>query len=85
MTKFNDLTVEALGKWFHPLAIVDPVRCFTTPHHVTDAMLKEASREAGYVFDRARLVRIGFHSMGEGLEEETKRRMKELIDLVVAN
>lgn len=85
VTKFNDLTLKKLRKWFNPLSIVDPVRCFTTPHHVTDSMLTEASREAGYVFDRARLVRIAYQAVDETVEKSLKGKMEDLIDLVVRN
>lgn len=83
VTKFNDLTVKKLAKWFNPLSVVDPVRCFATPHHVTDSMLREASREAGYVFDRARLVRIGDNSANETVGTSLQGKIRELIDLVV--
>ena len=83
VTKFNDLTLKKLCKWFNPLSIVDPVRCFATPHHVTDAMLMEASREAGYVFDRARLVRIGDQSVNDIVGTSMKASIQDLIDLVV--
>ena len=84
-TKLNDLTVKKLDKWFNPLSIVDPVRCFTTPHHITDAMLKEASREGGYVFDRARLVSIGHACKKETVEASIREEMKDLIELVAQN
>ena len=81
-TKFNDLTTKKLQKWFNPLSVVDPVRCFTTPFHITDAMLVEASRESGLVFDRARLVGIS-HRMPEGtVEAEMEKQISELIALV---
>lgn len=85
VNKLNDLTIKKLGKWFNPLSVVDPVRCFATPHHVTDAMLKEASREGGYLFDRARLVRIGHACNEETLEATIQRKMRDLIELVVQN
>ena len=85
INKFNDLTLKKLGKWFNPLSVVDPVRCFSTPHHVTDAMLREASREGGYVFDRARLASIGHVSKGELLEAPIRKKMRDLIDLVIHN
>lgn len=84
-TKLSDLTVKNLGKWFNPLSIVDPVRCFTTPHHITDAMLKEASREGGYIFDRARLVGIGHACKKLTVEVSIQNEMRNLIDLVVHN
>ena len=82
-TKFNDLTVKRLTKWFNPLSVVDPVRCFATPHHVTDSMLTEASREAGVVFDRARLVRIGHQGGNALVETSMQAQIEELIDLVL--
>lgn len=82
-TKFKDLTVEKLGKWFNPLSIVEPVRCFTTPFHVTDAMLIEASREGGVVFDRARLVGIFHQDANDAVEPAIQEKMNELIALVI--
>ena len=82
-TKFSDLSVKDLQKWFNPLSIVDPVRCFTTPFHVAEATLKEASREAGIVFDRARLVGISHHPANGAIEHEILSRMNELITLVI--
>ncbi len=82
-TKFNDLTLKRLSKWFNPLSVVDPVRCFATPHHVTDSMLREASREAGYVFDRARLASIAHRSPDGTLETHVQEEMRALVDLVV--
>ena len=82
-TKFSDLIVKDLQKWFHPLSIVDPVRCFTTPFHVADEMLKVASRKAGLVFDRARLVGISHQAAEGAIEHEILSRMNELITLVI--
>ena len=84
LTKFNDLSIKNLQKWFNPLSTVDPVRCFTTPFHVTDGMLIEASRQSGFVFDRARLVRVGQHLAERAIEPEIVNRMKELVKLVKA-
>ena len=81
-TKFNDLTIKKLSKWFNPLSLVDPVRCFSTPFHVVDAMLKEASREGGMVFDRARLVSIS-HKMSENaIEQKLLEKVVKLTGLV---
>ena len=84
-TKFHDLSVKDLAKWFNPLSTVDPVRCFTTPFHVTDAMLKEASRNGGFFFDRARLVSIFHETANDLVEPAIKDKMKELIELVVGD
>lgn len=81
-TKFNDLTIKKLQKWFNPLSVVDPVRCFTTPFHVTDSILKEASREGGFVFDRARLVGISQQLADDAIDPYLRVRMGHLIDLV---
>lgn len=80
-TKFYDLTVSNLRKWFNPLSTVDPVRCFTTPHHVTDAMLEDASRQAGVIFDRARLVSICKDLPDTDFEKQMRTDMVKLIDL----
>ena len=82
-TKFNDLTIKGLSKWFNPLSIVEPVRCFSTPFHVTDAMLREASREGGIVFDRARLVRLSRLVAKDRIEPEIHSKMNRLIELVI--
>jgi hypothetical protein len=64
-TKFEDVNLRRYRKWFNPLTYVDPMRAFTTPHHVPDAWLDEALRLAGLVFDRARLTRLA-EAMCEG-------------------
>ncbi|MDA8001949.1 MAG: hypothetical protein MPK62_05290 [Alphaproteobacteria bacterium] len=56
-TKYHDLDIEKIKKWFHPMTTIPPVRAFSAPHHVVDGLLREASRSAGLFFDRARLTR----------------------------
>lgn len=82
-TKFYDLTTQKLGKWFNPLSIVEPVRCFTTPFQVTDGMLKDASRQSGLVFDRARLTSIHHRASSEIFGSEIRRQIEELVALVL--
>ena len=82
-SKLSDLTVKKLAKWFNPMTIVEPVRCFATPFHVTDAMLTEASREGGIVFDRARLVGIVSEDIDDVLDADIRENMDRLITLVV--
>lgn len=82
-TKLTDLVVRDLEKWFNPLSTVDPVRCFTTPFHVTDAMLKEASRKGGIVFDRARLVSISHFPGMSVIEPGMSSDMDSLVTLVM--
>ena len=81
-TKYSDLTIKRLAKWFNPLSLVNPVRCFTTPFHVVDAMLKEASREGGFVFDRARLVSTSYNASHITIEQALQTKMAQLTDLV---
>ena len=81
--KYKDLDIKKLQKWFNPLSLVEPVRSFATPHHVTDALLREASREGGLFFDRARLTMIAFRAKEDVLDERMKRCIKRLVDLVL--
>jgi hypothetical protein len=55
-TKFNDLSLGKLNKWFQPLCYVyPPIRAFTIPFHLSNINLANAQRDAGMVFDRASL------------------------------
>ena len=76
--KWRDLKVEKLRRWFNPLSLVDPVRSFATPRQVDDDLLREASREAGLVFDRSRLVLAA----ADVLDEETATAMAQLTTMV---
>ena len=84
-TKYGDLNLKKLQKWFNrgPLSVVDPVRSFATPHHVTDVVLREASREGGLFFDRARLTMTAFHAKKAVIGNEMKKNMENLIELVL--
>lgn len=64
-SKFDDININKLSKWFNPMTLVDPVRVFCTPHHVTNGMIRETSREAGVVFDRIRLAILAENSSQE--------------------
>ena len=57
-TKYRDLDLARLKRWFNPLSDVQPLRSFATPHHVIDVLLREASQQSGLFFDRARLTLI---------------------------
>lgn len=82
-TKYGDLNLKKLQKWFNPLSVIDPVRSFATPHHVMDVVLREASRESGLFFDRARLTMTAFRAKRAVIGNETKRNMENLIELVL--
>lgn len=78
-SKWDELQIKKLEKWFHPMTVIPPVRAFATPHHVSDVVLKEASRAAGLFFDRARLTMI-LHSAGNGIfDENTQNKMQKII------
>ncbi len=81
--KYGDLNIKKLQKWFNPLSLIEPVRSFATPHHVTDALLREAIREGGLFFDRARLTMIAFHAGESVLDQKMKNCMAKLVDLVL--
>ena len=78
--KWRDLKVETLQRWFNPLSLVAPVKSFATPRHVADDLLKEASREAGIVFDRSRLVLAAAEQ--DILDDETAMAMERLTRMV---
>ena len=82
-SKYGDLDLKKLQKWFHPPSVVDPVRSFATPHHVTDLVLREASRHGGLFFDRARLTMTAHGADGDVISDEMKENMESLIDLVL--
>ena len=82
-SKYGDLDLKKLQKWFNPLSVVDPVKSFATPHHVTDAVLREASRQGGLFFDRARLTMTAHGAARDVIGGKTKESMESLIDLVL--
>ena len=81
-SKYGDLDLKKLQKWFNPLSVVEPVRSFATPHHVTDTVLREASRQGGLFFDRARLTMTAFQASDAIIGDEMKKDMEDLIALV---
>lgn len=78
--KWRDLKVETLKRWFNPLSLVEPVKSFATPRHVANDVLREASREAGLVFDRSRLVLAAADQ--RILDSETVAKMERLTKMV---
>ena len=80
--KYGDLNTKRMKRWFNPLSTVEPVRAFATPRHVDDDLLREASREAGLLFDRARLVLIASSADAKLFDSEVLRKMDDLTALV---
>jgi hypothetical protein len=56
--KLDELSLRALGAWFHPVSWVDPIRAFATPFVLSDGNFKIAHLRAGWVLDRIRLTAI---------------------------
>ena len=81
--KCADLNLKRMEKWFNPLSIVEPVRAFAIPRHVSDdSVLLEASREAGLFFDRARLVLIASSVDVAAFDSQLLTKLAELTALV---
>ena len=72
--------METLQRWFNPLSLLAPVKSLATPRHVVDGLLREASREAGIVFDRSRLVLAAAEQ--DALDDETAMAMERLTRMV---
>ena len=82
LDKWHDLTMEKLGKWVRA-PLVPPVRIFATPFVLSHGNIDDAQREAGMVFDRARLTLV---SSGLGMESEFAAwvpELKKLAELVL--
>lgn len=82
-SKFHDLSWQKLKKWFRPEIFPAPMRIFATPHHLVDAMLYEAQREAGLVLDRARLTLMAKEFLGAEAAGEWKQRLDARRALVI--
>lgn len=81
-TKFHDLSITRLGKWFHPMCLVEPVKAFATPLSLVEGNLREASREAGLVFDRGRLTFLAAQDDCSESISEMRGEIEDLIKLV---
>lgn len=55
--KGRALSLKRLGIWLRPMCHAAPMRCFFVAHHIPNTLhLYEISKDAGVVFDRARMV-----------------------------
>lgn len=71
-TKLNDIDLKKVQQWFnYPMTRVEPVKAFTTPRHLIDATIHEASTSAGLTFDRTRLTLLAEET------PETTRKVRE--------
>ena len=83
--KFHDIHINKLQKWFNPMCYIDPVKVFCTPFHINDSLIADASREAGLVFDRLRLVHIAEHAGIDALKSSVEEDLNSLINLVITS
>jgi hypothetical protein len=81
--KLTDVSIARMVKWVNPKPFVDPVRIFTTPHHLSDGNLIETQREAGLVFDRARLSIIAEKLADEPQLIDWRDRLNDAARLVL--
>lgn len=57
--KGRELSLRRLENWLRPLCYAAPVRCFLAAHHIPNQTeLYDLSKEAGLVFDRARIAML---------------------------
>lgn len=82
-TKFDDLNLGKLRKWFHPVTYVEPVRAFATPHVLSEGHLINAHRDAGLVFDRVRMALIAERAVAPDDILGWQPRLGELASLVI--
>ena len=80
--KLGELNVEKFQKWFNHPFTISPVRAFATPHHVTDAMLAEASLRGGVFFDRARLTLLACRNKEQVFDESAMGIIQDILKLV---
>lgn len=83
-TKWSELSVDRLRKWFRTVTLVPFVRAFVTPYFLADEMLREASGQAGLVFDRARLTMIAETYLNEQQVADVAANVKPMSELVLA-
>jgi hypothetical protein len=59
VNKGRELSWTRLSNWLRPICYAAPLRCFFAAHHIPNTMqLYDLSKEAGIVFDRARIALI---------------------------
>ncbi|WP_223621426.1 hypothetical protein [Lysobacter sp. ESA13C] len=83
-TKWTELNVDRIKKWFRNVTLVPPVRAFVTPYLLVDEMLRETTGQAGLVFDRARLTRIAEDYLEAAQRIQMAQAVRPASDLVLA-
>ena len=79
-TKFDDINLTDLNEWAK-ISVVPPIRSFFTPFRLADTHIYEASRKAGLVFDRIRIV-MALHTQ-HGLQQirRTPHALRQLVEI----
>lgn len=83
-TKWSELSLPRLQKWFRTLAPVPVVRAFATPYLLADELLREATSQAGVVFDRVRLTILAERYLSADEVSEVSESLRPVSDLVLA-
>jgi hypothetical protein len=70
-SKGRELSMGRLGIWLRPICHATPIRCFFVAHHIPNTLqLYEISKDAGVVFDRARMALIAESSRERVMSRE---------------
>lgn len=80
--KWEDLSLPKLNKWARSGTLFPPVRAFATPFVMSDGYLREASRQAGLVFDRLRLAKVAATQRAHLTDAPWSAEMQSAIEIV---
>ena len=82
LTKFNDIDLSKIGRWFNPISWIAPVKAFCTPYALVNGNLYDASKQAGLVYDRFRLAKLS-QDAESTLSTAVRESMQRCIELVL--
>ncbi|MCZ8114975.1 hypothetical protein [Silanimonas sp.] len=83
-TKWRELDETRLRKWFRTQAPVPFMRAFATPYLLADEVMREATDQAGVVFDRARLTILAERHLSADEVVEVSENLRPISGLVLA-
>jgi hypothetical protein len=84
--KFYDIDVQLLTEsWVRPLSVAQPLRVFTTPHHIPNrTQFADVNNAAGLTMDRARIVLLAEDEANQAaILKAVKDPLPGLISLVI--
>lgn len=76
--KYSDIDLDDLEQWAE-ISVVTPIKSFFTPYRVATPTMRDASRKAGVVFDRIRIVSVLRHSHREKVIGRLPRIFQRLV------